>query len=209
MGDTIFLFSNGFIFWGQNNFHKIYFLTLARLAVQLIEAIKEALDFEQLESNLQVKQSLLDTKSSLRQMIRIAGIKEDVLVTLQIIGDISYAWEIVETYTEFMQEGVKEDPALVKKLRTTFLKLTSALEGPVLRISQARSKDLVSVSRYFSNELVAYVRKVLQIIPETMFKLLDKIIDLQTNKIQEVPTRLEKERLKEFSQLDERFEVAK
>ena len=56
-------------------------------------------------------------------MIRIAGIKEDVLVTLQIIGDLSYAWEIVEAYTEFMQEGVKEDPSLVKKLRATFLKV--------------------------------------------------------------------------------------
>ena len=56
-------------------------------------------------------------------MIRIAGIEEDVLVTLQIIGDLSYAWKIIDTYTEFMQDGVKDDPALVKRLRATFLKV--------------------------------------------------------------------------------------
>lgn len=83
------------------------------------------------------------------------------------------------------------------------------MDGPVLRISQAGSNDLVSVSNYYSNELISFIRNVLQVIPETIFELLDQIIDLQTNKIQEVPTRLEKERLKEFSQLDERFEVAR
>jgi WASH complex subunit strumpellin len=65
------------------------------------------------------------------------------------------------------------------------------------------------VSRYYSGELVSFVRRVLQIVPETMFKLLDQIVDLQTNRIQEVPNRLEKDRLKEFSQSDERFQVAK
>ena len=82
------------------------------------------------------------------------------------------------------------------------------MERPVLRISQARSKDLVSVSQYFSSELVSYVRRVLQIIPETMFRLLDQIIKLQTERIKEVPTRLDKDKIKDFAQLNERFEVS-
>lgn len=77
----------------------------------------------------------------------------------------------------------------------------------MLRINQARSADLVSVSRYFSGELVAYVRTVLHVIPETMFGLMAKIVQLQTHVIKEVPTRLEKERLKDFAQLDDRREV--
>ena len=97
--------------------------------------------------------------------------------------------------------------------KTTFyfsisLQLASAMERPVLRISQARSKDLVSVSQYFSSELVSYVRRVLQIIPETMFRLLDQIIKLQTERIKEVPTRLDKDKIKDFAQLNERFEVS-
>ena len=62
-----------------------------------------------------------------------------------------------------MQQGIKKDPSLVTKLRATFLKLASALDLPLLRISQAASPDLVSVSQYYSSELVGYVRKVLQV----------------------------------------------
>ena len=46
-----------------------------------------------------------------------------------------------------------------------------------------------------------------QVIPETMFTLLGRIIDLQTVKIREVPTRLEKDKMREYAQLDERYEV--
>lgn len=180
-----------------------------RKIAQMIEALNEVQEFHQLESNMQVKQFLLDTRTHLHHMVRAGNIKEDVLITLQMIADLSYAWEIVESYTKYMQEGIKKDPGLVIKLRATFLKLSSALETPLLRINQARSADLVSVSRYYSGELVAYVRTVLHVIPETMFGLMAKIVHLQTHVIKELPTRLEKERLKDFAQLDDRREVAR
>jgi len=41
-----------------------------------------------------------------------------------------------------------------------------------------------------------------------MFTLLARIIDLQTVKIREVPTRLEKDKMREFAQFDERYEVS-
>lgn len=40
------------------------------------------------------------------QMIRNMNIKEDILINLQIIGDISYAWEIIDSYTSIMQFGM-------------------------------------------------------------------------------------------------------
>lgn len=40
------------------------------------------------------------------------------------------------------------------------LQLASALDLPLLRINQANSPDLLSVSQYYSGELVSYVRKV-------------------------------------------------
>lgn len=83
------------------------------------------------------------------------------------------------------------------------------MEIPLLRINQARSDDLVSVSQYYSQELVSYIRKVLHIIPETMFQLMAPIIELQTNVIKEIPSRLEKERVKDFAQFAERMEVCK
>ncbi len=56
-------------------------------------------------------------------MIRTAGIRDDVLVTLTLVGDLTYAWEIVDTFTVEMQEGIKKDASLVGKLRATFLKV--------------------------------------------------------------------------------------
>ncbi|CAH1773129.1 unnamed protein product [Owenia fusiformis] len=180
-----------------------------RKIVQLIQALEEVQEFHQLESNLQVKQFLADTRQYLHQMIRTINIKEEVLVTLEIVADLSYAWEIIDGFTGHMQQGIKKDPAMVTKLRATFLKMASALDMPLLRISQAQSPDLMSVSQYYSGELVSYVRKVLQIIPETMFGLLGRIIQLMTGSIKEVPTRLEKDKMREYAQLDERYEVAK
>ena len=78
-----------------------------------------------------------------------------------------------------MQENIKRNPSLVTKLRATFLKvsyfeeknyfesirfqLSSALDLPLVRINQVGSNDLMIVSHYYSGELVAYVRKVLQV----------------------------------------------
>uniref|UniRef100_A0A4W6EG90 WASH complex subunit 5 n=1 Tax=Lates calcarifer TaxID=8187 RepID=A0A4W6EG90_LATCA len=180
-----------------------------RKTVQLIQALVEVQEFHQLESNLQVCQFLADTRKFLHQMIRTINIKEEVLITMQIVGDLSYAWQIIDSFTSIMQESIRVNPSMVTKLRATFLKLASALDLPLLRINQANSADLLSVSQFYSGELVAYVRKVLQIIPESMFTSLAKIIKLQIHDIMEVPTRLDKDKLKDYSQLGARYEVAK
>ena len=55
-------------------------------------------EFHQLESNLQVRQFLLDTRKYLHQMIRTINIKEEVLITIEIVADLSYAWDIIDRY---------------------------------------------------------------------------------------------------------------
>ncbi len=74
-------------------------------------------------------------------------------------------------------------------------------------LRQARSPDLVSVSQYYSTELVSYMRHVLHVIPSTMFTLVEAIVRLQTDVILETPLRLDKSQLKEYAQLDHRFQV--
>ena len=85
------------------------------------------------------------------------------LTTLELVADLSYAWLLMDSYTRYMQEFIKKTPALVIKLRATFLKMASALNLPCQRIDQAGSKDLSSVSAYYSRELVGYIRKVGQL----------------------------------------------
>lgn len=115
---------------------------------------------------------------------------------------------IVNIHLLFFILGIKLEPTIVIKLRAVFLKLSSALEIPLLRINQAHSEDLISVSQYYSKELEIYVRKVLQIIPNMMFEKLARIIEMQTSVLKELPARMEKDKIKEYAQLDERFEFA-
>lgn len=180
----------------------------SRKIVQLIQALEEVQEFHQLEANMQVVQFLTETRKFLHQMIRNMNIKEDILITMQIIGDLSYGWELIDSFTPYMQMGIKKEPTIVIKLRAIFLKLASALEIPLLRINQARSEDLISVSQYYSSELEIYVRKVLQIIPKMMFEKMARIIEIQTSILKELPTRLDKDKLKDYAQLNERFEYA-
>ena len=49
--------------------------------------------------------------------------------------------------------------------------------------------------------------QVLQIIPESMFEILDRVIGIRTKTLKEVPTRLEKDDLKIYAQLDTRYLV--
>lgn len=93
-----------------------------RKTVQLIQALEEVQEFHQLESNLQVCQFLADTRKFLHQMIRTINIKEEVLITMQIIGDLSFAWQLIDSFTSIMQESIRANPSMVTKLRATFLK---------------------------------------------------------------------------------------
>eukprot|EP01100_Stratorugosa_tubuloviscum_P013540 TRINITY_DN682_c0_g1_i1.p1 TRINITY_DN682_c0_g1~~TRINITY_DN682_c0_g1_i1.p1 ORF type:complete len:1155 (-),score=441.79 TRINITY_DN682_c0_g1_i1:57-3521(-) len=176
---------------------------------QLVNALEEVEQFYQIDVNLQVKQFLTDTRQLLGHMIRIVNIKQEFLINLAIIKDIAYAWQLFQGYTENMQLMIKKDPSCVLLLRSTFLKFESILELPLVRINQAQSADLFSVSSYYSSELVGYVRKVLDVIPKTVFEILSQIIKIQTTVLQEIPSRLEKEKLKEIAQLDYRYELAK
>lgn len=176
---------------------------------QLIQALDEVEEFHGIKSTSTILQFLSESKEALKNILRAATLKEDSLVTLETVADVSYAWCTIDSYTNFMQNSIKENPAVTSRLRALFLKLASAMEIPLLRINQAHSDDLISVSQYYSNELIKYIQKVLQVIPEMVFSIVEKIIELQTWVIKEVPTRLEKDKLRDYAQMEQRMEVAK
>ncbi|CAG4950074.1 unnamed protein product [Colias eurytheme] len=176
---------------------------------RLIQVLDDVEEFHGIKSTSTVVQLLTETKEALKNVLRTASLKDDSLVTLETVADFSYAWCTIDLYTNYMQGRIKENPAVTSRLRALFLKLASAMEIPLLRINQAESEDLVSVSQYYSNELIKYIQKVLQIIPEMVFSIVEKIIELQTWSIIELPTRIDKEKLRDYAQLDHRMEVAR
>ena len=43
-------------------------------------------------------------------------------------------------------------------MRSLFLKLSGAMEGAMVRLGEAASRDLYPVSQHYSRRLVAYIR---------------------------------------------------
>jgi WASH complex subunit strumpellin len=184
--------------------------TLAgRKIQQLSLALEEVESFHQIETNVHVKHFLGETRGFLMQMVRTVNCKEEILMVITLVSDISYARDIISDYIPMMQERIKRDPSSTLKLRSTFLKLATCLELPCVRIDQAKSPDLVSVMEYYSSSLVSFVRSVLQVVPSTMFTILNEIIDLTINSLKELPTRLPRAELRELAQLEERHTLAR
>jgi WASH complex subunit strumpellin len=183
--------------------------TLAgRKIQQLVAALEEVEQFEQIEASLQVLQFLRETRDYLHQMVRVVNVKEDVLVALGIISDMSYAWRLVLDFVPLMQRRVQRDPGSVIKLRAVFLKMSAAILAPLLRINQAGSDDLYSVSEFHSGELVKFVRLVLEIVPRSLFAIMKRIIGLITSHIRELPAKIDRADLAQVAQLDRRYDLA-
>lgn len=80
------------------NFFKVKTNTVEAIQGLYLKCISvpQVQEFHQLESNLQVCQFLADTRKFLHQMIRTINIKEEVLITMQIVGDLSFAWQLID-----------------------------------------------------------------------------------------------------------------
>lgn len=175
----------------------------------LIKALEDVEQFEQVDTNMQIKSFLAEVKEIFLTMIRTVNIQTNVLQIIESISDLSYAWQILTDYIEYFQQRIAVDPKSVVLLRATFLKAASMLDIPLVRITAIDSPDAVSVAEYYSSELVEFVRIVLEIIPKSVFKILFKIVHILTEQLTVIPNRIEAKDLKDFAQLEIRREIAK
>lgn len=179
-----------------------------RKLLKIMKALEDVQRYHQIDNSLQIKQFLHDTESYLRKMVRTVHVRDSVIATLAIVSDFSYAWELMTEYIKLMQTYIKKNPAVVLTLRAIFLKMVSILDLPLNRINQCGSEDLVSVSAYYSEKLVIFVRKVLDIVPETMFDMLYRIAQLRRISLHVLPLKFERKVLKDHSKLNPRFDLA-
>jgi WASH complex subunit strumpellin len=174
-----------------------------------VQALEDVEQFDVIDTNLAIKAFLKETREELYQMVRACNIKTEVLNVLETVTDFSYAWELLPDYLKVLHDRVKSDPATVVLLRALFLKLASILDVPVLRTMQCGSPDALSVAEYYSQELVSFVRRVMEIIPRSVFKILTNIVNIKERHLKQLPTKVEIDETKAYAQLDERFELAK
>ena len=142
-------------------------------------------------------------------MIRVVNMRDSVLVTLAVVSDMAYAWLAISDYTPLMRSRIQRNPFSVLKLRATFLKLVSILDAPLVRINEANSPDLSSVSQYYSTEVAKFMRTVLQVIPENMFAILSEVVRINASELQQLPVKVVRSELREWSQLDPRHRLAR
>lgn len=176
---------------------------------QLIKALEDVEQFEEVDTNLQIKSFLGEVKDIFLTMIRTVNIQTNVLQLLESVSDLSYAWQTLTDYVEYFQQRIASDPNAVVSLRATFLKAASMLDIPLVRIAAIDSPDVVSVAEYYSGDLVEFVRVVLEIIPVSVFKSLAQIVTILTERLTAIPNRFEAKDLKEYAQLETRRELAR
>ena len=93
------------------------------------------------------------------------------------ISDTGYIWQIIDQFVPLMQGLIQRDPRNVLLLRSTFIKLASLLQQTCVRINEIPDNpDLFSVSAFYSGQLVSFVRRVLDIVPRSMFDKMRAII---------------------------------
>ncbi|KAG7393747.1 hypothetical protein PHYPSEUDO_004510 [Phytophthora pseudosyringae] len=192
-----------------NSLDYVDHIKAGRRIKRLIEALGHVEQFDQIDTNLQVKAYLEESREFLTEMVRTVRIRDEVMGIIENVSDLSYAWEIINDFMKILHQRVKNDPSSVILLRAMFLKFASILDVPLTRIHQCGSEDVISVAEYYSAELVDYVRRVMEVIPQSVFRILAGIIKLQTDHMKPIPVKFENTLLKNHAQLNERYRLAR
>lgn len=178
--------------------------------ISLTNELNEAQDSYSDGKNMQVVQLFNDTRDNLLRIFRFLNITDEVNTILKFVKDFSYGWRIIdEKFTSHMQQLIKDDPRKVYRIEATFLKLASAFDTSLARISQSNLReDSISVSQYYSTKLVSYIRDVLHVIPASILELLSTIVTIQTeNVIDDMPSKVSLESLKDFALPEKRIQI--
>jgi len=80
---------------------------------------------------------------------------------------------------------------------------------PLKRIIEFNSEEIGMVAKYYSGELVKFVKRTLSIIPTNIFEKLQEISVILTKNVKEMEPRMLKETLKDVACFEDRFILAK
>ena len=155
------------------------------------------------------RENLKIVNEKLDHLLLLANVKKNYLIYISKISDFSYAWIYIHDYKKEMQDLLRQDSKNVLLLRATFLKLASILNFPLVRLFEINSDDIESVTDYYSGELVKFVKDILQVIPRRVFELMDVIYTTFCNNFKEMKDKILKKDLKIYSQVEERYKLAK
>ncbi|EED92001.1 hypothetical protein THAPSDRAFT_34228, partial [Thalassiosira pseudonana CCMP1335] len=185
-----------------------HFTVTGRKIQLCVQALEEVEQYDSIDRDVQVKTFLVEARGLLLQMARAVGINEDICEDIRWISDMSYGIESVKSYVKIIHSRVTKDPSNVNLLQGFFMKLSSSLDAPVERLKQLNSPDATRVTDYYSLQLVSFVRKVLEIVPISVFGLVVQMSDIIERRLLRLPKKVAADQLIAFSQTGERYKLA-
>jgi len=180
----------------------------------LIQGYTNSLDsiatYPLVNTNLQIKFYITETVTQLKNMAKIASLRKDSLNRLALIGDFSYAWNLLDDYIEIMHKNIKKNTKAVLLFRSCFIKLASILNQPLRRIIELNDEEMLkNVSQYYSSQLVQFVGRVLSVIPISIYELLEQMTQIMTRGLRAEEAKITKEDLLGYALFEDRFQLAK
>ncbi|AYU80055.1 Hereditary spastic paraplegia protein strumpellin, putative [Leishmania donovani] len=191
---------------------------------RLVAALENIQEFAQVNQQLQVLQYVRETCADLHQMLHYLNAERRVLGRLATVTDFSYAWELLSAHGYLVRElqaRIRRQPVVAAHMQALFAKLSSLLHLPCIRIDEGIAVTAASVlgvdvrleralqftSTFYSEEVVSFLRSVLQVIPTSIFEVLNKVMYLLTNALRECPSKLQRDEWKHWSQLETREQL--
>lgn len=101
---------------------------------QLTKALSDVEEYHHIQKSQPIRHYLSETRKDLKQMIRVSNIQVEILTHISLISDISYTWLCLPEYIPIIQQRVQRNPDLALHLKSTFIKLSSILNTPMVRI---------------------------------------------------------------------------
>lgn len=185
-----------------------HFTVTGRKIQLCVQALEDVERYDLVDRDVQVKTFLQESRDLLLQMAKAVGINESITEDIKFISDISYGVESMKSYVKILHSRISKDPSNVNLLQGFFLKLSNSLDGPVERLKQLKSPEVERVTGYYSSQLVAFVRNVLEIVPVSVFGILVQISDIFERRLQRLPLKVQGDTLGAFAQLGERYKLS-
>ena len=183
-------------------------LSFAR-AQRCIEALEEIKQRDTIDGSAYLQTAVTKAQDLVLRMSRAVNLSQDIMRTVDVITDMSYAIEAIKAYTPAIHKRIDNDPSTVSLLHSLFLKFSRSLEVPLLRLLEwsGDTPQLDSVRRYQEKALSSFIGSVLNVIPASVFSLLLKIADARGG-MTDLPNNTEISSLAEFSHSDQRYSLS-
>ena len=173
-----------------------------------MESLTDIGRLDQIDSNAQAKQIILETKLDLLRMAKCEDVKDDALVTLDSIADAGYARVSIEFFLPILHFQSLKDPKSVGLLRPFFIKIASFLRT-ISNDCPTQVKDIALAKSYHSSAMLAFAKAVLDVIPVSIFSTYSVIVNSNEKSLARLPTKINVNSLADHSFFDDRHKLAK